>query len=190
MQTSNMFRAYDIGVTIRLYIQLRCQLLEYICYLFYISLPLRKEGKIMVTADAGNAANQDAATKAVPDAAPETDSVSTDLEHRAAKFADNETEIDGEGKRKRDYSYTQNREVSWLRFDNRVLDEAFDPSVPLFERFKFVSIFSSNLDEWFMIRVGGLTDLSALKKQPSDNKSNMTPSEQLATLLSLSLIHI
>ena len=91
MQTSNMFRAYDIGVTIRLYIQLRCQLLEYICYLFYISLPLRKEGKIMVTADAGNAANQDAATKAVPDAAPETDSVSTDLEHRAAKFADNET---------------------------------------------------------------------------------------------------
>lgn len=185
MQTSNMFRTHDIGVTIRLYIQLRCQLLEYICYLFYISLPLRKEGKIMVTADAGNAAEQGAATKAVPDAAPETGSVSTDLEHRAAKFADNETEIDGEGKRKRDYSYTQNREVSWLRFDNRVLDEAFDPSVPLFERFKFVSIFSSNLDEWFMIRVGGLTDLSALKKQPSDNKSNMTPSEQLATLLSL-----
>ena len=88
-------------------------------------------------------------------------------------------------KQERDFSYTQNREVSWLRFDNRVLDEAFDQDVPLFERYKFVSIFSSNLDEWFMIRIGGLTDLSALKKQPSDNKSNMTPSEQLATVFKL-----
>ena len=50
----------------------------------------------------------------------------------------------------RDFSYTQNREISWLRFDDRVLDEAFDESVPLFERLKFCSIFESNLNEWFM----------------------------------------
>ena len=43
-----------------------------------------------------------------------------------------------------DFSYTQNRELSWLKFDDRVLDEAFDPTVPLFERLKFVSIFCSN----------------------------------------------
>ena len=65
----------------------------------------------------------------------------------------------------RDFSYTQNRELSWLRFDNRVLDEAFDESVPLFERLKFVSIFESNLDEFLMVRVGGLSDLAELKKQ-------------------------
>ena len=78
-----------------------------------------------------------------------------------------------------DTSYTQNREVSWLRFNNRVLDEAFDESVPLFERLKFVEIFGSNLNEWFMIRVGGLSDLASLKHEPQDNKSGMTPSQQL-----------
>lgn len=83
----------------------------------------------------------------------------------------------------RDFSYTQNRELSWLRFDNRVLDEAFDGSVPLFERLKFVSIFESNLDEFLMVRVGGLSDLAELKKQPVDNKSNMTASEQVDAVM-------
>lgn len=83
----------------------------------------------------------------------------------------------------RDFSYTQNRELSWLRFDNRVLDEAFDESVPLFERLKFVSIFESNLDEFLMVRVGGLSDLAELKKQPVDNKSNMTASEQVEAVV-------
>ena len=83
----------------------------------------------------------------------------------------------------RDFSYTQNRELSWLRFDNRVLDEAFDESVPLFERLKFVSIFESNLDEFLMVRVGGLSDLAELKKQPVDNKSNMTASEQVDAVM-------
>ena len=83
----------------------------------------------------------------------------------------------------RDFSYTQNRELSWLRFDNRVLDEAFDESAPLFERLKFVSIFESNLDEFLMVRVGGLSDLAELKKQPVDNKSNMTASEQVDAVM-------
>lgn len=83
----------------------------------------------------------------------------------------------------RDLSYTQNRELSWLRFDNRVLDEAFDETVPLFERLKFVSIFESNLDEFLMVRVGGLSDLAELKKQPVDNKSNMTASEQVDAVM-------
>lgn len=86
-------------------------------------------------------------------------------------------------KKPRDFSYTQNRELSWLRFDNRVLDEAFDESVPLFERLKFVSIFESNLDEFLMVRVGGLSDLAELKKQPVDNKSNMTASEQVDAVM-------
>ena len=84
-----------------------------------------------------------------------------------------------------DYSYTQNREESWLRFDARVLDEALDETVPLFERLKFVSIFGSNLDEWFMVRIGGLSDLALLKHQPIDTRSGMTPSEQIENALSM-----
>ena len=102
------------------------------------------------------------------------------LERAAAKFADVATETDESGHvRKRDYSYTQNRELSWLMFDNRVMNEAFDPEVPLFERLKFCEIFDSNLEEWFMIRVGGLSDLATLKNQPKDNKSHKTPAGQL-----------
>lgn len=78
-----------------------------------------------------------------------------------------------------DTSYTQNRELSWLRFNERVLDEAVDETVPIFERLKFISIFSSNLDEFFMIRVGSLLDLSRLKNPPIDNKTGLTPQEQL-----------
>lgn len=100
------------------------------------------------------------------------------LARRAAKYSDAEGPRDHEY----DYSYTQNREVSWLRFNDRVLEESFDETAPLFERMKFVSIFQSNLDEWFMIRIGGLSDLATLKHQPVDNKSNETPSQQLAVI--------
>ena len=57
-------------------------------------------------------------------------------------------------------NYTQNRELSWLKFNQRVLEEAQDPTVQLLERMKFVAIFTSNLDEFFMIRVGSLFDMA------------------------------
>ena len=79
----------------------------------------------------------------------------------------------------RDTSYTQNRELSWLKFDLRVLEEAMDKSVPLLERLKFVSIFTSNLDEFFMVRVGSLFDLSVMSPKSLDNKSGLTPVGQL-----------
>ncbi|MDD7306646.1 MAG: polyphosphate kinase 1 [Peptoniphilaceae bacterium] len=82
-----------------------------------------------------------------------------------------------------DTSFTQNRELSRLDFNERVLEEANDENVKLFERLKFYSIFGSNLEEFFMVRVGSLTDLSNLKKKAVDNKSNMTPEEQLSAIM-------
>ncbi len=76
-------------------------------------------------------------------------------------------------------NYTQNRELSWLKFNQRVLEEAQDPSVPLLERMKFVAIFTSNLDEFFMIRVGSLFDMAATDPKTRDSRSGMTPKEQL-----------
>ena len=75
--------------------------------------------------------------------------------------------------------YTQNRELSWLKFNERVLEEAGDPNVPLLERLKFVSIFTSNLDEFFMIRVGALFDLSVMHENDIDKQSGWSPGEQL-----------
>uniref|UniRef100_UPI0022E855F6 polyphosphate kinase 1 n=1 Tax=Eggerthella sinensis TaxID=242230 RepID=UPI0022E855F6 len=75
--------------------------------------------------------------------------------------------------------YMQNRELSWLTFNERVLDQGADETVPLLERLNFISIFWSNLQEFFMVRVGSLTDLALVKKQIIDSKSGMTPAEQL-----------
>ena len=85
---------------------------------------------------------------------------------------------------KEQYVYTQNRELSWLRFNRRVLEEAVDPSVPTLEQLKFVSIFSSNLDEFFMIRVGSLFDISRMTPENTDNKSGWTAAEQLKRIYS------
>ena len=75
--------------------------------------------------------------------------------------------------------YFTNRELSWLDFNYRVLGEARDKTIPLFERLKFLSITSSNLDEFFMIRVGSLFDMAAADPKAVDSRSGMTPSQQL-----------
>lgn len=77
-----------------------------------------------------------------------------------------------------------NRELSWLKFNERVLEEAENPSIPLCERLTFVSIYQSNLDEFFMVRVGSLVDQMLLGKDIRDNKTNMTPGEQLEAIVS------
>lgn len=76
-------------------------------------------------------------------------------------------------------NYMQNRELSWLRFNQRVLEEAQDLTVPLLERMKFVAIFTSNLDEFFMIRVGSLYDMATLEDNSVDSRSGMNARQQL-----------
>ncbi len=78
--------------------------------------------------------------------------------------------------------YMQNRELSWLTFNERVLEEARDPSNPLAERLKFVSIFTSNLDEFFMIRVGSLYDMAVMGDDQVDSRTGLLPSQQLEAI--------
>ena len=77
----------------------------------------------------------------------------------------------------------KNRELSWLQFNERVLEEADNPQVPLCERLTFVSIFQSNLDEFFMVRVGSLQDQMLLKEKITDNKTGMSPAQQIAAIV-------
>ena len=76
-----------------------------------------------------------------------------------------------------------NRELSWLKFNERVLEEAEDEHVPLCERLTFASIYQSNLDEFFMVRVGSLMDQELLDEEIRENKTNMTPQEQISAIL-------
>ncbi len=79
-------------------------------------------------------------------------------------------------------SCMQNRELSWLKFNQRVLEEADCPDTPLLERFHFLSIFTSNLDEFFMVRVGSLIDYMLFSPDYYDNKTGMTAAEQLSEI--------
>ncbi len=81
-----------------------------------------------------------------------------------------------------DTHFMQNRELSWLTFDERVLDQGAAEDVPLLARLNFISIFRSNLQEFFMVRVGSITDLSYIEPPVRDSKTNMTPKEQLLAI--------
>ncbi|MBP0727149.1 RNA degradosome polyphosphate kinase [Bacillus sp. RG28] len=79
-------------------------------------------------------------------------------------------------------SFYNNRELSWLSFNQRVLEEAIDKRNPLLERYKFLAIFSSNLDEFFMVRVAGLQDQVKAGYKKHENKAGLTPKEQLTKI--------
>ena len=76
-----------------------------------------------------------------------------------------------------------NRELSWLKFNERVLEEAESDKTPLCERLSFASIYQSNLDEFFMVRVGSLVDQEQLSPDIRENKTGMTPAEQISAVL-------
>ena len=79
--------------------------------------------------------------------------------------------------------YMMNRELSWLKFNERVLNEAGNPRVPLAERLTFASIYQSNLDEFYMVRVGTLMDQMESSEVVRENKTNMTSKEQVKAII-------
>ena len=88
-----------------------------------------------------------------------------------------------DAKEKKMENVYMNRELSWLKFNERVLEEAENKAVPLCERMNFVSIYQSNLDEFFMVRVGSLQDEMLLNKKVRDSKTKMTSEEQIKAIL-------
>ena len=88
---------------------------------------------------------------------------------------------DVESRYKKPENYV-NRELSWLQFNRRVLAEAADETLPVYERLKFLSIYCSNLDEFYMVRVGTLMDQMEASEEVRENKTNMTCKEQLTAI--------
>lgn len=95
-------------------------------------------------------------------------------EERKLKMQDN-------GKKTKEYMI--NRELSWLKFNERVLDEVGNPRVPLAERLTFASIYQTNLDEFYMVRVGTLMDQMESDEEVRENKTNMTSKEQVKAII-------
>ena len=85
--------------------------------------------------------------------------------------------------KKTEEKYLMNRELSWLKFNDRVLDEAGNARVPLAERLTFASIYQSNLDEFYMVRVGTLMDQMESEEVVRENKTNMTSEEQVKAIV-------
>ena len=76
-----------------------------------------------------------------------------------------------------------NRELSWMEFNLRVLSESLNPKIPLMERLKFLSIYFSNLDEFFMVRVGSLHDQSIVEPDKLDDKTGLNAADQIDAIL-------
>ena len=99
------------------------------------------------------------------------------------KYRKDTKDVDmGENKIMTDHMVYDNRELSWLKFNTRVLEEAEDDRNPFCERLSFLSIFQSNLDEFFMVRCGSLYDQMHLSQKIKDNKTGMTCEEQLLAI--------